>query len=209
MEWKRGRKWDERHTKTPPESLARPASPSGPPARRARKEAASRARALTGRGRGRVWQAREQKCAVHYTDGGKLVAREERVAYALGLVADLNTPRAVSAHEEEVNVGGGRAPLELERGALGEARDRVGLKDLHLSEAGARVARTLDEDAPRRRAGDCGGGGGGRGSCGRGAGAGSGGGDDGGGGGAGGGGGGHGWRAQQLGREVERLRTTR
>ena len=228
MEWKRGRKRGERPAKTPAESLARPSSPSSPPARRARKEAASRARALTGRGRGRVRQAREQAGAVADAGLGEQVRRQAQVCVhehvRLARRVALDDPHKVVGHEEEFHVGGGRAPVELERGALGEISNGVAHKDRHPGEAGARVARALDEDAPRRCAGGGSGGSRGCGSGGRGAGAGSGGGDgergSGGGSGGGGGGGGggrgsgvgaggrHGWRARQLGQEVERLRTT-
>ena len=204
--------------KTPAESLARPASPSGPPARRARKEAASRARALTGRGRGRVQQAREQAGAVADAGLGERVRRQAQILAhehtGLVLWHKLNIPHKVVGHKEELDLVGADEPAELGARAVGEARNVVAGVDVHLGEGGVHVFRALDEDAARRYAGG-GSGGGGRGSCGRGAGAGSGGGD-GGGGGAGGGEGGrgsggrgvgaggrHGWiAARQLGREV-------
>ena len=152
--------------KTPAESLARPASPSGPPARPSTKGGfEARARALTGRGRGRGRQAREKAAAVADADGRERLdggewprGENERLGAALARVDGFFT---LCRHEKEIHVGGGRAPVELERGALGEVADGVADEDLHGREAGARVARALDEDAPRWRAG--GGGGGGRG----------------------------------------------
>ena len=124
-----------------------------------------RTRALTGRGRGRGRQAREKAAAVADADGRERLdggewprGENERLGAALARVDGFFT---LCRHEKEIHVGGGRAPVELERGALGEVADGVADEDLHGREAGARVARALDEDAPRWRAG--GGGGGGRG----------------------------------------------
>ena len=60
---------------------------------------------------------------------------------------------AVRGHEEELDLVGADEPAELGGRALGEVGDHVAVENGQLGEDGVHVARTLDEDAPRKRAG--------------------------------------------------------
>ena len=159
----------ERPAKTSAESLARPASPSGPPARRARKEAGGRARTLTGRGRGRLRQACKQARAVADADGRERLdggewPRGENEPLST-VIARGDGVFALRGHEEERNVLGTDAPRgKVDGDALRKARTRVAAEDRTLHELRPEAARSgsLDEDALRRRTAS-GGDGGGRG----------------------------------------------
>ncbi len=131
--------------------------------------------ALTGRGHGRVWQAREQAGAVADAGLGERVGRQAQVRghehLFLARRVALDDPLQIAGYEKERGVLGADVPRGKGDGdALGEARNRVAVEDRNLRELLPQAARSgsLDKDALRQRAAAAAAAGGGGGRSGRG-----------------------------------------